>query len=794
MGRLLALVAALIAAALIAWTVQQPPKPRPAGAPAAAFSAERAMADIRNFAARPHPTGSPANHAARDYLIGRMSALGLSPEVHRGVGLQPSKWAKGVMSGGEVENLVGVLPGRDRAAPAVALMAHYDSVPGSSGAADDAAGVASALEIVRALRTQGQPARDVMVVLTDGEEAGLLGANAFFRRDPAARRIGYLFNMEARGDAGRVQMFQTGAGDGGSIALLRRTADRPQATSLSVFVYDHMPNDTDFTESKKAGVAGMNYAFAGRQFDYHSPSSTPATLDPGTLQDMGQQVLGPARAVAFGPALPAKSPDLVYSQLFGDVVLAYPPAVGWLILLAAAGLIAIAVVRARRIEAFPWTDIARGAGAGLFAAVGAMTLLHFARRATGAAFGFMEQRALLAQASRWELALILLALGFLLAASSEIGRGRRQIAFLPLAAGLGSSLFGGVDPMGLGLGVVAALVAVAAYGRPVSRPGAWAGVLVLGLVVATAAQALAAPIAYVFAWPLALAALGAAATDLSARRGVPALIILAGFAALGVGWLGGYAHAAFISLDLVELMAISLLGIALLIWPLAQPAEGAPPERLIGPALIIVGLAVTVAVRVNDPYNPRFPRASDLIYQVDQDARRAWLVSATPDRPAWAEAVLKSAGGKITKLTSWIWREPVDAAPAPYVPQPGPDITLVKQPDGSLALHAVPPPGGRDLSLGLKSDTPGLLQSVQGVAASTPLPPGGLVRVGFGAAPQGVTLILRPAGPGKLEVSYLAKLDHWPAGVAPLPKRPADVMAFGESDSTYLTGVRRFAW
>ena len=44
-------------------------------------------------------------------------------------------------------------------------MAHYDSVPGSPGAADAAAGVAAALEIVRALKVQGQPARAVILLV-----------------------------------------------------------------------------------------------------------------------------------------------------------------------------------------------------------------------------------------------------------------------------------------------------------------------------------------------------------------------------------------------------------------------------------------------------------------------------------------------------------------------------------------------------------------------------------------------------------------------------------------------------
>src|SRR5437899_5379122 len=182
MGRLLALIGALFAAALIAWAGERTPAPAPANAPATAFSANRAMADIAGMASIPHPVGSAANHAARDYLVGRMAALGLDPQVRPGAGLELPKQAPNRLLGGFVENIVGVLPGRDRSLPAVALMAHYDSVPGSTGASDDAAGVASALEVVRAIKARGVPARDVVVLITDGEEAGLLGADAFFRR------------------------------------------------------------------------------------------------------------------------------------------------------------------------------------------------------------------------------------------------------------------------------------------------------------------------------------------------------------------------------------------------------------------------------------------------------------------------------------------------------------------------------------------------------------------------------------------------------------------------------------
>jgi hypothetical protein len=667
-------------------------------------------------------------------------------------------------------------------------------VPASPGAADDAAGVVSALEIVRALQARGQPpARDVMVIFTDGEEAGLLGADAFFNRDPLAKRVGFLINMEARGDAGRVQMFQTGARNGETIGLLMRNAVRPSSSSLTVFIYEHMPNDTDSTISKAAGVNGLNYAFSGRQFDYHSPTSTPATLDRGTLQDMGQQVLAVAAGAAFAPALPGRAPDVVYSQVAGNFVLAYPPVVGWLILALSAVLIAVAAVRARRLEPFPWTDPLRGAGAALFAILGAVSVMHMARRATGASFGYLEQRFLLAQVTRWEIALILLGLGFLLMAAAELGRGRRQIAFVPLAAGLAASLFGGFDPVGLGLGVVSAVLGVAAYGRPVSRSGAWAGVLALGLVLAVVVQALAPLAAFVLAWPLALAALAAVLTDAAARRGPVALAVLAAIAALGLAWIGGIAHGAYTSLDLVDILGAPLLLAAWLLWPLAQPAEGAPPERLVGPLLLIAGLVVTAAVRFNDPYDARYPQATDVAYEVDQGAHKAWRASYAPNRSAWSTAVLTADGGRIARKTSLRGR-PYDAAPAPYIDLPAPQITLARTGPDGLVLHVVPPLGARVVDLTLKSDTAVTLVGAETAALRVPIEPGRQLLVRWSNAGNGFDLALRPAGPGKLTVGYSATVEQWPRQAKPLPPRPKDVMAFDLSDSTVIQGARSFSW
>jgi hypothetical protein len=407
-------------------------------------------------------------------------------------------------------------------------------------------------------------------------------------------------------------------------------------------------------------------------------------------------------------------------------------------------------------------------------------------------FGYFEQRFLLAQVTRWEIVLILLGLGVLLAAAAELARGRRLIALAPLAAGLASSLFGGFDALGLGLGVAAALVAVAAYGRPVSRPGAWSGALILGLILAVAVQATAPLAAFIIAWPLLIAALAAAATDAATRRGVTPLVVIGVLAAVGLGWIGGFLHGAYTSLDLVELLGLPVFMAALLVWPLAQPAEGAPPERLLGPALLIVGLALTAVVRFSDPYSARFPKLAFIQYLADMDSGRAWRIRPPNDASPWSDAVMRTDGGKIVRLQEFL--APREAAPAHFVALPPPQASLARQPDGSLRLHLAPPAGTSTLTFQVTSNTPATIVSMGGVPARVAMTPGQPILGRWAAPSQGVDLAIQPAGPGRLDVQMEANLDGWPSGVAPLPKRPADLMAFDVSDTAVVRKSAHLTW
>ncbi|MGF1536652.1 MAG: M28 family peptidase [Elainellaceae cyanobacterium] len=85
----------------------------------------------------------------------------------------------GLVQGGE--NLILDLPGTSLESTAPILVgAHYDGVPGTPGADDNATGVAVLLELARAWSLQPLP-HPVRLVAFDLEEYGLLGSRAYAR-------------------------------------------------------------------------------------------------------------------------------------------------------------------------------------------------------------------------------------------------------------------------------------------------------------------------------------------------------------------------------------------------------------------------------------------------------------------------------------------------------------------------------------------------------------------------------------------------------------------------------------
>ena len=312
--------------------LDHPPAPVPAFAPQAEFSADRALAYLNDFAQRPHPVGTPEHDRVRDYLVGQIRNLGLTPEIQRTTGVTPIYQVSGL-----VENIIARLKGTGGGADALMLAAHYDSVPAGPGAGDDGAGVAALLETMHALRAGPALHNDIIFLLTDGEEEGMLGASAFVDEHPWAKNVRVAANFEGRGNAGVSQLFETSVGNRHLIQLLSEAVPHAAGSSFAYEVYKHMPNDTDMTVFKKSGAAGLNFAFMGHWEAYHTPLDNPQALDRGSLQRHGDYALGLAHKLGDANLNQLQAPvDSVYFSIPGGLFLHYPSSNIWpLVILAA---------------------------------------------------------------------------------------------------------------------------------------------------------------------------------------------------------------------------------------------------------------------------------------------------------------------------------------------------------------------------------------------------------------------------------------------------------------------------
>ena len=208
---------------------------------------------------------------------------------------------------------------------AIMLAAHYDSVPYGPGAGDDGAAVAALLEVARLL-AQTPHRNNLIFLITDAEEAPgqLPGSQAFVQFHPWAKDVGIVLNFDAGGSCGPSIMYETSGGNGQLIELYARAAPHPVCNSLSYEVYKRMPNDTDFTSFRKAGMRGLNFAFIGGVENYHKPTDDVNHLDPRSLRHDGLQALAMTRALADMDSLPGRTKlDAVYFSVLSLGVVRY---------------------------------------------------------------------------------------------------------------------------------------------------------------------------------------------------------------------------------------------------------------------------------------------------------------------------------------------------------------------------------------------------------------------------------------------------------------------------------------
>ena len=297
------------------------PAPVEADAPDVVFSAIRAEAILRDLLPEnmPHVSGSPYNTVVRNRVVSHLESSGYEPQIQSRFHCNPM-----FGSCSPVENIIAVKPGSE-GKNAVLVTAHYDSGWAGPGAADDGAGTSTILEIARMAADFPSFRNDIIFLISDSEENGLIGADAFAEHHPLFEKVKVVINLEARGVAGPSALFETGDGNRSIIRMFSNNVNRPTGNSLVYEIYKRMPNDTDYTVYKRKGVMGVNFAFAQGVSVYHSAIDDPDHLDLGSLQHHGDNTWGMLKSLGERDLNTIMSrEDAGYMDVFAKRLVHYP--------------------------------------------------------------------------------------------------------------------------------------------------------------------------------------------------------------------------------------------------------------------------------------------------------------------------------------------------------------------------------------------------------------------------------------------------------------------------------------
>lgn len=768
---LVAVVAMVAAGVAALWSVQ-PSRARGSDVPPGEFSAARAFEQVQTIASEPHVAGSAANDRVREHLISTLQGLGLRPEVQDTVSVQGGALSSSVGGIGlaRVRNVVAVIPG---SAPTgrIFLVAHYDSVQSGPGANDDGAGTSAILEMTRALTTGPALRNDVVLVLTDGEEACMCGSKAFVDQHPLARDGGLVLNLESRGSRGPAVTFESSADDAKLIDIYAR-APKPVGTSVAVEVYRLLPNDTDFTPFREAGFRGLNTAYIDGAAVYHAPTDLPSVMDQDSLQHLGENALALTRE--FGGtdlgALEARS-DATYFPLPGLLahysgVLVVPIA-----LVALLAVVLLAGMARRRGLA--------GAGrltAGFLACLLPIVVAPLLAQVfwTGLTLIRPEYAELSIDPYRplwYRLAVLALTAAVLFIWYVLL---RRRISPAALAIG--------------GLGWLALIgVALAFYapgGSYLTALPALAGAL-LGMVAVALRGGVGPVLAVILGGAIAVLVL------------LPTVVLF--FPALGMTTAGAGALFA-------TLLGLALLPIVDLLHPEAGGQLGPDANRarrVAGlPALVAVLAAVTFAGTglFVDRFDATRPAPTQLMYAQDTDSNSARWLSTESTAQSWTSQYVAGPPVTVTDVLPAFGAEKLLSGPAASASLPAPQVTVVSDvrtgQSRALRLRLVPQRAVRLVTLHVSVDAGLTAAAVAGRPVPADTVAGGPWGFGFvfHAPPaEGIEINLTVRAEGPVLVRAMDASD----GLANLPgfrARPAGVGVRGDHFSELVAVARTYTF
>jgi hypothetical protein len=343
--------------------------------------------------------------------------------------------------------------------------------------------------------------------------------------------------------------------------------------------------------------------------------------------------------------------------------------------------------------------------------------------------------------------------------------------------------------------VVAGLLALIAYGRPLRPWSVVSGFLKIACFFALIAQIFAPTVAIVFVWPLAAVALSACIAALIGPLDKPVSLVITGvIGAVSLGWVWALAHGVVLGVgaDMPSALTVFIFLSALSIAPvIAAQKRG----REFGAAALVVGAVLIGVIAVHDPASATTPHVTDALYVADLDNHRFERVDPLDRLDPWSKSALTADGGKISELSiTTLSLDPVHVAPAKPInvePQP---VTLTHE-GGRIVLRTGKL---RRLQLAIRSSAPLSDIRVGGEPIKGLAKPGQWAHVIWEASadrdPAAPILSVAAQGRGTLEVRYASITPGWPSDAKPLPPRPANVMPWGASDSTVEIGTLNQSW
>jgi hypothetical protein len=661
------------------------------------------------------PIGSAENVRARQYVIDQLRLFGFDVRVQ-----ETDARRADVGLTARVTNIIAVKAGRERGA--IALVSHYDSVPEAPGAADDGLGVAVSLEAARVLASRTDARHALFVLVTDGEESGLMGAAGLTTDRDVMGRLEAYVNIEATGSGGGPAiLFETGPGNGWLLKPWARSAPHPRGASYAIEIYKRLPNDTDFSMFKRRDIPGLNFAAIGDSYPYHTARDTPDRLSDETLRLTGENAVATMTAIDALDLTTRSAAQQTFFDIGRTAAVSWGPFTAWIIaaLSLVCGLLAwfkVLIASVRMVGLWRWILDAVWALVGVaivaVAMIGGTWALRLSRTVYHPWYSHPQR-----------MFLMLLALGVLAAwLTSRIG------AVLPARAH--------------------------APRHPVL---VWSLTFPVWIVFAGVIAATAPAAGYLWSVPLlvaGIALLAVPATNVAAIRAVSVVIL----AVAGTLWLR----------DASELLRflVALFGRLPLITPvwvyaavmLACGAMVAPPfiaavaatKPIVRPSLVSAALLVVVVITAGFAY-------AAPAYTFAQPQRRSARVLVEPEATtATYEVASQEPGLDLDPSAPGGWYratdEPKTSVPTgryalPFVfrttaPSPGP-------PPATVTVFTLKPvTGGTDFTMTVVPQTPGLavvFALPEGVRPARSNLPGRIVRgrwwaTYIGVPPDGVTL------------------------------------------------------